>query len=141
MATKKKETNSRSRATAVSDEEITAALLANGTIIAAAQALGIGQRTIYDRMNTNDFIAVYSAAKADLLRAALVNVNSRVAAAINTVGEIMENPELNAATRLQAAQTIINTAAKFAERLEAQEKKGTEAANAFPFDFGGLLGS
>ena len=35
---------------AVSDEEIIAALINNGTIRAAAAAAGIAERTIYDRM-------------------------------------------------------------------------------------------
>ena len=142
MATKKKATDESSRrATAVSDEEITAALLSNGTIVAAAQALGLGQRTIYDRMNTTEFISVYSAAKADILRTALLNLNTRLAAAINTVAAIMDNSENNPATRLQAAQTIINAAAKFTERLEAQETRSQKAANADPFDLSSFFGS
>ena len=142
MATKKKteELTTRQRQTAVSDEEIVTALLANGTITAAAAALQIGQRTIYDRMNTQEFITVYSAAKADILRTALLAVNARLTGAITTVAQIMDNPETNPATRLQAAQTIINAAAKFTERLDIQEKKTQDTANASPFDFGGLFG-
>ena len=144
MANRRKQaegTLTRSNATAVSDEEITAALLTHGTIAAAAQALGIGQRTIYDRMNTKDFNTVYSAAKADIMRTALLNVNRHLMEAINTVSAIMNNENTNAATRLQAAQTILNTAAKFTERLDSQEQKTQDTANAFPFDFDGFFGS
>lgn len=83
------------------DEQIIAALLANGTLRAAAAAVGISERTIYDRMNEGDFQALYKAAKADLIRAAVFNINNQLQAAIDTVVEVMQNPENNAAIRLQ----------------------------------------
>lgn len=125
----------KKRATAISDEEIIAALLANGTIAGAAAACGLAPRSIYDRIGTQDFSIKYSAAKADILRTALANTNSRLAAALDIVAEIMNNAENNPATRLQAAQTIINTTAKFADRLNEQDKKTFDATNATPFEF------
>ena len=59
---------------AVSDEQIIAALFSNGTIKAAAAAIGISERSIYDRMNEGEFIALYKSAKADLIRGAVVNL-------------------------------------------------------------------
>jgi len=44
-----------------------------------------------------------------------------LAAAIDAVADIMTDKEVNPATRLQAAQTIINNAGKFAERLTKDE--------------------
>lgn len=43
------------------------------------------------------------------------------------VAEIMGDKENNAAVRLQAAQTILNTAVKFSERLVAAEAKAENA--------------
>jgi DNA-binding Lrp family transcriptional regulator len=103
------------------DEQIIAALLANGTLRAVAAAVGISERTLYDRMNEGDFQALYKAAKADLIRAAVFNINNQLQAAIDTVVEVMQNPENNAAVRLQAAQTILNNAGKFAQRLQTDE--------------------
>ena len=103
------------------DEQIIAALLANGTIQAAADAVGLSPRTIYDRMNSGDFQALYKAAKADLIRAAVFNLNNQVQAAINTVIEVMQDESNNPAIRLQAAQTILNNAGKFAQRLQTDE--------------------
>lgn len=105
----------------VSDEQIIAALLAGGTIRAAAAAVGMSERAVYNRMNNGDFQARYRAAKNDLIRAAVVNLNERLQAAIDTVSSIMQNPENNAAVRLQAAQTILNTAGKYAQRLQQGE--------------------
>lgn len=106
---------------AISDEQIIAALLQNGTIRATAAAVGIAERTLYDRMNDGDFQALYKAAKADIIRAAVLNLNRQLQAAIDTVSEIMTNEDNNAAVRLQAAQTILNNAGKFAQRLQADE--------------------
>ena len=109
------------REKAVSDEQIITALLNNGTIKAAAGAVGISERTLYDRMSGGEFQALYKAAKADLIRAAVLNLNRQLQAAIDTVVEVMENPDNNPAVRLQAAQTVLNTAGKFAQRLQADE--------------------
>lgn len=106
---------------AVSDELLISALLNNGTIKAAAAAAGISERTLYDRMNDGEFQALYKGAKADLIRAAVFSLNSKVQAAIDTVTAVMQDENNNAAVRLQAAQTILNNAGKFAQRLQADE--------------------
>lgn len=105
----------------ISDEQIIAALLNHGTIRQAAAATGLSERAIYDRMNTGDFQALYKSAKADLIREAVFALNNHLQAAIETVSDIMTNTDNNPATRLQAAQTILNTACKFAQRLQDDE--------------------
>lgn len=119
---------------AVSNEEIIAALLQSGTIREAAQAVHISPRAIYDRMkNDRDFRGEYAAAKTDIMRRAVFSINERLSAAINAVADIMEDPEVNAAVRLQAAQTIINNASKFSKWLQEDESyTRTEATG--PFD-------
>ena len=109
----------------ISDEQIITALLSNGTIKAAAAAVGISERSIYDRMNEGEFIALYKSAKADLIRGAVVNLNEKIQAAIDTVNDIMNDNSNNAAIRLQAAQTILNNANKFSQRLTAEEQSVT----------------
>lgn len=109
------------RKKAVADEQIIAALLASGTIKAASAAVGLSERAVYDRMNNGDFQAVYKAAKADMVRAAVFSINKQLQAAIDTVTEIMQSADVNPAIRLQAAQTILNNAGKFAQRLQNDE--------------------
>lgn len=111
----------KTKQTAISDEEIIAALLSSGTIREAAQAAGISERALYERMKGGNFQALYKSAKADTIRAAVVSLNSKLQAAIETVFEIMQDQEANPATRLQAAQTILNNAGKLADRLQAAE--------------------
>lgn len=107
---------------AVPDEKLIAALLNHGTIKQAAAAAGVSERTMYDRMNSGDFKELYKAAKADLIRGAVFSLNGKLQEAIDTIAGIMADESANAAIRLQAAQTILNTAGKFAERLQADEK-------------------
>lgn len=106
---------------AVSNEEIIAALLQHGTIKEAAEAAGTTPRTIYDRMNDKDFRADYKWAKTDIIRTALVTINEKMQAAIDTVNDIMTDKANNPAIRLQAAQAILNNAEKFAQRLAGDE--------------------
>ena len=127
----------KTREQAVSDEQIIAAILNNRTLKAAAAAAGISERALYDRMNDGDFQALYKAAKADLIRAAVFNLNSKLQEAIDTVAEIMADPDNNAAIRLQAAQTILNNAGKFSQRLQADENGVINQidSNRFNFNF------
>ena len=119
----------------VTDEQIIAALLSNGTQRAAAAACGVDECTIYNRMNDGDFKALYNAAKADLIRAAVFNINNQLQAAINTVVEVMNDKESNPAIRLQAAQTILNNAGKFSERLASSEAAVTRQVERNDFSF------
>ncbi len=122
------------RQTATSDEEIIAALLQSGTIREAADTLNIAPRTIYDRMKSKDFRGLYSEAKTGIMRKAVFSVNERLGAAVDTVAEIMEDRNVNAATRLQAAQTIISNAGKLSKWLQEDESQTrTEASGIFDF--------
>lgn len=125
------------KTTAVSDEEIIAALLESGTVKEAAAKTGLTPRALYERMGDRDFSAAYSSAKADIVRQAVLSLNGRMAEAISAIAAIMNDPKVNAAVRLQAAQTILTNAGKFAERLEADEKRaGDYTKSAIELAFG-----
>lgn len=111
---------------AVSNEEIIAALMNSGTLAQAAQAAGISSRALYDRMGDAEFRAEYRTAKAAILRQAAQTLNGRIAGAVDTIAEIMQDADANPAIRLQAAQTILSQAAKFSERLDAVDAKAEE---------------
>lgn len=104
--------------TQVSDEEIVSALIQYGTVREAAKAAGISERAFYDRMKTDDFSELYTDAKGDILRSAVLNTTRRIQDAIDIVSEIMKDSAVNPATRLQAAQTILNAAGKLQDRLK-----------------------
>lgn len=110
----------------ISDEQLIAAIISNGTIKAAAAAVGVSERSVYNRMNNGEFIALYKSAKVDLIRGAVINLNNHIQSAVDTIADIMNDKSNNAAVRLQAAQTILNNAGKFAQRLSAEEQGVTQ---------------
>ena len=120
----------------VSDEAIIAALMQASTVKEAAEAAGTTPRTIYTRMQEREFQAAYMDAENDLIRRAVFTVNEKLSAAIDTVTEIMTDPEVNPNTRLQAAQMIINNAEKFADRLARDERQSVSTRkDPFAFEF------
>lgn len=125
---------------AISNEEIIAALLQSGTVKDAAAAVGVTPRTVYSRMEDREFKAAYKAAKADIIRQAVYSINGKLSDAIDAIADIMIDKGNNAAVRLQAAQTILNNAGKFAERL-AKEERDVEATQKPPIDFSDIFGS
>lgn len=126
----------KSNTKAVSNEEIIAALLQHGTVKEAAAAAGTTPRTVYDRMKDREFRADYMEAKNDIIRKAVFTINEKLSAAIEAVADIMTDEKNNPAIRLQAAQTILNNAGKFSERLTKDEYQSRkEGESPFSFDF------
>ena len=113
-------------AQAVSNEEIIAAILQHSTIKEAAAAVGISTRSIYDRMEERAFRSEYMAAKDDIIRGAVFNINRRLSEAVDTVAAIMTDTSANPATRLQAAQVLLSNAAKLSEKLYEGERISRE---------------
>ena len=123
----------------ITDGEIVAALIASGTVAEAASKVGLSTRALYDRMLTRDFKALYSGAKTDIVRGAVLCINNKLQEAIETVADIMNDKGTNPAIRLQAAQTIITNAAKFSERLQHEEYQNQENNIKNPFDLSYML--
>ncbi len=115
----------------IENEVVISALLQHGTIKDTAAALNITPRAIQDRMKDAEFTAAYMEARNDVLRAALHNLNSKVGAAINEIAAIMQDKEVNAAIRLQAAQTILTHAGKFSDRLAHDEFESRQTNDPF----------
>lgn len=105
----------------ISNEQIIAALMQHGTMKEAAAAAGTTPRTIYDRMKNADFRSEYMAAKTDIIRKAVLNINEKISAAVDTIADIMRDEGVNPGTRLQAAQMILNHAEKLSSRLASDE--------------------
>lgn len=125
--------STRAKLKAISDEEIIAALLQHGTIKEAAAAVGAAPRTVYDRMRDKEFISSYMEAKNDVLRVAVLSINKRISEAVDAIAEIMNNSDVNPATRLQAAQTILSNASKYAAILAAGEDASRTFGDPFAY--------
>lgn len=119
----------------VSDEEIVAALLACSTVSEAAKKCGLATRTLYDRMKYKSFQLLYNGAKADVLRKAVFLITGKLTEAVEVVTEILSDTSVNPAIRLQAAQTIINSAVKLTDKLQSDEQWNRNENSPNKFDF------
>ena len=114
-------------------EKVIAALLLHGTEKEAAEAAGITQSKMRELMKERSFISDYTAAKNDIVRKAVLTMNEKASDAVNVVAEIMNDQSNPAPLRLSAAQTIINNAGKFADRLSKEEERRAAQARS-PYD-------
>ena len=94
---------------------------------ATAARLGIAESTIYRRLQDNDFRAKLEIVKGDVLREFKASYLESAERARNAVESMMDNDKINPAIRLQACQTIINTAVKFVELSERAEDRAVKA--------------
>ena len=101
-----------------SDEETAAAILATDTLQEAAESLEISPRALYDRMNRPSFVQLYTEARQDILRSAVIAVTNKLTEATNTVTEIMQDQDNPPSVRLQAAKLIIDAAVKLTAGLD-----------------------
>ena len=123
----------------MADEQIITALLTQPTRQAAAKACGISVRALYDRTRQPAFIALYAQTRTDLLRQTLAELQGHTGEAVRTIAEIMNDPEQKAATRLQAAQMILDNCHKYTRQLHnaedsANSEEQRQQSNAFTDD-------
>ncbi len=100
------------------DDLLIQALIANPTVRAAAKAAGIGETAAYARMKDPDFLKRYDAARYDLLKQNTAAVQGHIRAAIDAMGEIVNDPDTPQQIRLNAAEAIIRTALKLTEQTD-----------------------
>ena len=112
---------------AITDEKMIKALATCGSVTATAVRLGIAESTIYRRLQDNEFRAKLEAVKGDVLREFKASYLESAERARNAVESMMDNDKINPAIRLQACQTIINTAVKFVELSERAEDRAVKA--------------
>ena len=106
---------------AVTDEEIIAALMTNSTIKKAAEAVNLSERSIYDRMAEDDFKTAYKGIRTALLRNALISLQGKAEKAAETITKIMDDEENSPGVRLQAARMILDNVCKFTIKLQETE--------------------
>lgn len=106
----------------LTDEVIIASLITEGSIKAAAASLKCATRTLYERMKTPEFKELYSQAKTEILRAATVKLQGNLCGAIDTLADIMQDEDAAKQTRVNAAVSILQQAARFTETTDILER-------------------
>lgn len=100
------------------DEKIISALMCNPTVRAAAAALNVSERQIYDRLRSPDFKKKYAQARREALEQSTAYLQGIVGDALLKIYEIMTDPDNAPTVQLQAAQAITRTALSMTEQVD-----------------------
>jgi hypothetical protein len=133
-----KEQNGRSSKRTRQLEQLVAALLQQPNLEQAAKSLGISVSTAYRIRKTPEFQSAYLQARHDAVTQAIARLQQGAGAAASTLLKIMLDPNSPAATRVRAADRVIEHAKRFEReelelRLQRVEKqiataqRGTES--------------
>jgi hypothetical protein len=105
------------------------ALLTSRNVEDAALQADVGARTIYRWMKEPEFDAAYREAKRAAFSQAIARLHQMTAAAVTTLGKVMVEPTTPQATKVRAADSVLNHAAKAIE-LEDVEARVSELERA-----------
>ena len=107
-----------------------AALLAGGTVRAAALAVGVAEKTIYRWMTDPAFSAALKAAEGDAVNEASRQLVSLASVALEQVRTILEDTNTTPTLRLRAAQIVLENLLRLRELATLEERiTALEAAN------------
>lgn len=116
----------------VTDNDIMAALLCNGSPSAAARELGISHTTVIKRTQNPKFMKKFRGCQEILLQSAVSTMKVRMSECIETLTSIMKNPAAPYSVRVSAADSMLRHCRGYIEtveitkRLAALEEKENE---------------
>ena len=113
-------------------EEAIIALLSQRSVDEAAKAVNVAPRTLYRWMKDADFQEAYRNAKRSAFSQSIARLHQMSSAAVATLGKVMVDPATPPATKVRAADSIINhtTKAIEIEDIEARVAELERAAEA-----------
>lgn len=107
----------------LNQEKALIALLAKGTVKAAAKEAKVSEATLFRWLALNDFQSRYRAARRQLVEVATSQLQSDCTAAVKVLREAAENKKAPASARVTAAaKTIIEQSIKAVELVDLTER-------------------
>ena len=110
-------------------EEAIAALLTQRNVEDAARSIGVAPKTLLRWMKEPEFESAYRAARRDAFRQSIARLQQATSAAVTTLLKVMVDPGTPASTKVRAADSVLNHAAKAIE-IEDIEARVTELERA-----------
>lgn len=110
-------------------EDAIVALLTTRTVEEAARAVGVSTKTLLRWMKEPEFDAAYRAAKRAAFGQSIARLHHLSSAAVTTLGKVMLEPGTPPATRVRAADSILDHTTKAIE-IEGLEARLTELERA-----------
>ena len=111
-------------------ERAIAALLVAPSVTAAAQQIGVNENTLLRWLKDAAFQITYREARRAVVQHAITQVQRATGEAVETLRNVMQDPEASASARVSAAKAILETAVKAVEledlevRIAALEAQG-----------------
>lgn len=106
----------------ISDEKIVIALITCGSRREAASFLRCSISTLCNRLKDPELQKLYSEAKTELLKEATAKLQNEMKCAVDTLADIMKNPQVASQTRVNAAVSILMYGARFTEQADILER-------------------
>lgn len=104
-------------------EQAIAALLAQPSVGEAALAANIAESMLYRWLQKHDgFKTAYQAARREVVRQAIVQVQSACGKAVETLRSIMDDSNAPASARVSAARTVLDMAVKAVELEDLEQR-------------------
>lgn len=104
------------------EERALSALLTSKTKSEAAEKAGIADRTMRRYFENHEFCQRYRAAFAGVVQDATRRAQQLLEPALSTLQTVMENEEIPAQTRMNAAKIILDYAARMTEQVDILEQ-------------------
>ena len=122
-------------------EEAIAALLTARRIEDAARAVGIAPKTLLRWLKLPEFIAAYREARRAAISQSVARLQQSTGAAVSTLLKVMIDPNTPASTRIRAADSVLDHAAKGIELEDiearvAELERGADASKTEGVNFG-----
>ncbi len=114
---------------AISNEKIMAALIACGSVRAAARAVGVSETTVRARLNDPDFRKEYETAKGAVLEEACDCLAARLTSAVDALSSVLDSDSTPAPVKVSAADSLLRHGLRYVEvanvlrRLDELEKR------------------
>ena len=103
-------------------EDAIVALLTTRTVEEAARAVGVSTKTLLRWMKELEFDTAYRAAKRAAFGQSIARLHQLTSAAVTTLGKVMLEPGTPPATRVRAADSILNRTTKAIEIEEIEAR-------------------
>ena len=110
-------------------EDAIVALLTTRTVEEAARSVGVSTKTLLRWMKEPEFDAAYRAAKRAAFGQSIARLHHLSSAAVTTLGKVMLEPGTPPATRVRAADSILDHTTKAIE-IEGLEARLTDLERA-----------
>jgi hypothetical protein len=104
-------------------EKAIASLISTESVPEAAKKTGVGERTLWRWIkDVEEFKVAYAAARRELVRHAIIQVQRNMGRAVKALMEIIESKDAPASSRVSAARTILEFGIRAVE-VEDLEKR------------------